>query len=102
MESAAIDYAQFCAHLSDAAPPQPLKPEVAALWWSHRGDWDKAHQIAQDIDTIAAARVHAYLHRVEGDLDNAAYWYKRADQRVCEVDTAEEWEMLVRSLLEGS
>jgi hypothetical protein len=99
MKNATIDYAQFCAHLNDAAPPPVIVAELAALWWSHRGDWDKAHQIVQDIDSIAAAGVHGYLHRVEGDLENAAYWYKRADQRVCELTLAEEWETLVRNLL---
>jgi hypothetical protein len=101
MRNATIDYVQFCAHLNDAVPPA-VEPEVAALWWVRRGDWDKAHQIVQDIDTVAAARVHAHLHRVEGDLDNAAYWYKRANQRVCEQGVAEEWESLLRSLLPTS
>jgi hypothetical protein len=101
MRNATIDYAQFCAHLGDVAPPA-IAPEAAALWWSHRGAWDKAHRLVQDIDTAAAALVHAHLHRVEGDLDNAAYWYKRAGQPVCVSELTAEWEMLVRSLLLGS
>src|SRR5258705_7599016 len=99
MNDASMDYAEFCTHLNDAAPPAAIKSEVAALWWEHRGDWDAAHKIVQDIDGPAAARVHAYLHRVEGDIENAAYWYKRANERVCESDLLEEWDALVRGLL---
>ena len=101
MKNVTIDYAEFCAHLDDAAPPSAITPELVALWWERRGEWDAAHKIVQDIETAAAARVHAYLHRVEGDLENAAYWYKRAGQRVCELELREEWDALVRSLLQS-
>ena len=57
-----------------AGPDAPL----AALWWAAKGEWDKAHEIVQDEDDADAAWVHAYLHRVEGDLGNAGYWYRRA------------------------
>jgi hypothetical protein len=102
MKNVTIDYADFCAHLDDAAPPPAIQRELAALWWERRGDWDAAHKIVQDIESTAAARVHAYLHRVEGDLDNAGYWYKRAAQSVCELDLRDEWDALVRSLLQGT
>jgi hypothetical protein len=94
-----MDYAAFCALLDDASPPAAIEPELVALWWERRGDWDAAHKTVQDIESIAAARVHAYLHRVEGDLENAAYWYKRANQGVCELELRDEWDDLVRSLL---
>ena len=55
-----------------------LPPLLHALWHDAHGDWARAHSIAQDIDTPEAARVHAYLHRKEGDTFNAAYWYRRA------------------------
>jgi len=42
--------------------------------------------------------VHAYLHRVEGDLSNAAYWYNRAVQPVCKTSLATEWEALYKEL----
>jgi hypothetical protein len=100
MKKVTIDYAEFCAHLDDAAPPA-MAPELVALWWERRGDWDSAHKIVQDIESTAAARIHAYLHRVEGDLENAAYWYKRASQSVCESQLHEEWDALVRSLLQS-
>jgi hypothetical protein len=102
MSDATIDYQTFCRHLTDAAPPAGIDAEVAALWWERRGNWDVAHKIVQDIESIAAAHVHAYLHRVEGDLENAAYWYKRANQSVCDLSLHDEWDLLVRSLLRSS
>ena len=81
--------------LDRAGPPASAAAELRALWWVRNGDWDRAHRTVQDLNTNAAAWVHAYLHRVEGDLDNAAYWYSRAGQPVC-VDSLEiEWQTLV-------
>lgn len=51
---------------------------LLALWWAGRGDWDRAHQAAQEIEGRDGAWVHAYLHRMEGDTANAGYWYRRA------------------------
>jgi hypothetical protein len=74
--------ADFKSSLSSAAPAPDLSPSLAALWWASKGDWDKAHAIVQDEGGVDAAWVHAYLHRVEGDLGNAGYWYRRAGQPV--------------------
>lgn len=49
-----------------------------ALMHLEAGDWDCAHRIVQEMDDAAGAWVHAHLHRIEGDLGNAAYWYHRA------------------------
>ena len=68
----------FYRTLSDAAPPAALSPPLAALWWARKGDWDKAHRLVMDEASAQAAWVHAYLHRVEGDLGNAHYWYAQA------------------------
>jgi hypothetical protein len=65
-----------------AAPPAGIRPLLRALWLDARGHWGDAHQIAQDDDSADAAWVHAYLHREEGDLGNAAYWYRRAGRPV--------------------
>ncbi len=61
-----------------AQPPAGWPPLAIALWWEARGDWERAHQLAQADESPVAAHVHAYLHRVEGDLGNARYWYRRA------------------------
>ena len=91
--------AAFKRSLSNAVPPKELAPELQALWWANKGDWDKAHAIAQDDASAEGSWVHAYLHRVEGDSGNAAYWYRRAGQPVATDALAAEWERIVAALL---
>ena len=74
-------------------------PLLHALWHDARGDWNKAHEIAQDVDDEAGAWVHAYLHRKENDLGNAAYWYRRARKPVATDSLAAEWERIAQFLL---
>ena len=69
------------------------------MWYDGKGDWGKAHDIAQDIRTAEGSWIHAYLHRKEGDAGNAAYWYHRANQPVCKTSLEEEWETIVKTLL---
>jgi hypothetical protein len=94
-----IDYRRFVGSLRDAAPPPCVTPEAESLWWARRGDWDKAHLTVQDLDSADAARVHAHLHRWEGDDENAAYWYRRAGEPVCALTIEDEWDVLARTLL---
>ncbi len=87
--------------LANATPESGLKPPLAALWWAAKGDWDAAHKIVQDESGDAnSAWVHAHLHRVEGDLSNAGYWYRRAGQPVANDSLENEWERIA-SALEG-
>lgn len=73
----------FRASLAGAAPPAGLTPALTALWHAARDEWDAAHGIVQGHEgTPDCDRVHAHLHRVEGDAGNAAYWYRRAGQTV--------------------
>jgi len=65
---------------------QPLK----ALLLAESGDWDGAHALVQDDPSKEAAWVHAHLHRAEGDLGNAGYWYRRAGKPVASGDLANE------------
>ena len=76
-------------------PPQPAQ---AALWWAARDDWDQAHAAAQADGGADAAWVHAYLHRVEGDLENARYWYGRAGRPVATGPLEAEWEAIAAAL----
>jgi hypothetical protein len=92
----------FKASLSDAAPAPDLAPTLAAMWWAAKGDWDKAHSIAQDEETSEGAWVHAYLHRVEGDLGNAGYWYRQAGKPAASGPLEAEWDQIVQSLLGNS
>lgn len=81
-----------------ATPPTGISTPLEALWFDARGNWKRAHEIIQDESGEAAAWVHAYLHRKEGDLDNAAYWYRRARRRVAAGDLDAEWDMIVEAL----
>lgn len=85
-----------------AAPPSSLPPLVLALWHECRGDWDRAHEIAQAVDDADGAWVHAYLHRREGDLSNADYWYRRAGRDRPKDSLEEEWRRIANTLLEVS
>ena len=90
---------EFRASMAGAHPPT-LPPLLAALWHDARGDWRRAHEISQDIETAQAAWVHAYLHRKEGDAGNAAYWYRRAGQPVATDALESEWTRIVSALLQ--
>jgi hypothetical protein len=87
------------ATLSHDVPPPEVPKTVEALWHDARGDWDRAHQIAQDIADADGAWVHAYLHRKEGDLSNASYWYRRAGRERSIAPLEEEWEQIAGQLL---
>lgn len=91
--------AEFKASLSGAAPAPDLAAPLAALWWAARGEWDQAHRIAQDEAGADGAWVHAYLHRVEGDLGNAGCWYRQAGKPVATDAVESEWERMVLALL---
>ena len=87
------------ATLGGIEPPAGLQAPVEALWWDAKGDWVRAHEIAQDVSGADGAWVHAYLHRREGDLSNAGYWYRRAGKRVATGELRAEWEAMVREML---
>ena len=89
----------FKTSLKDNSPPKNVAPELEALWHDARGDWNEAHRIAQDIDDRHGAWVHAYLHRKEGDLANASYWYRHAGRPVAAGSLDDEWSALVKELI---
>ena len=82
------------------APTPPALPTLLlALWHDARGDWEKAHTLAQDVDDPSGAWVHAYLHRKEGDLGNAGYWNRRANQPIATDSLDAEWTRIAAVLL---
>jgi len=93
-----MTFDEFNATVAAPGPPDVAAP-LRALWHDARGDWDRAHAVAQDIDDTTGAWIHAYLHRKEGDLGNAAYWYQRAHQPVATDSLDEEWRRIVTALL---
>jgi hypothetical protein len=97
-----MDAASYSASLAGVAPPPELSAPLAALWWARKGDWDKAHKLVQGEKSREAAWVHAYLHRVEGDLGNAAYWYRQAGKPAARNALDAEWTAIVQSALAGA
>ncbi len=83
-------------------PPDGLGQPLAALWWDAKGDWNKAHAAAQKDDGVAGMRVHAYLHRKEGDANNARHWYRKAKRELATGALEEEWTTLAAELLGAS
>lgn len=97
-----MSFAEFAASVArDPKPPAELTTALSALWHDARGDWSLAHTLAQEEHASSGAWVHAYLHRKEGDVGNAAYWYSQAGRRPPATDTtlAAEWEAIARELL---
>jgi hypothetical protein len=90
---------QLLASVAADAPPASLSPALCALWHAERGDWEAAHALAQDIKTGDGSWVHAHLHREEGDLSNARYWYSQADVTESTASIAEERHAIMRALL---
>ena len=92
--------AEFKRNVSKPQPPAGLSPPLEALWWAAKDDWDKAHGIVMKQDSREAAWVHAYLHRVEGDLDNAGYWYRKARRPAASGALPEEWDAIATALID--
>lgn len=82
--------------------PDAFSPALQALWHDARGDWHKAHELAQVADDASGDWVHAYLHRKEGDETNASYWYSRAKKQKPATGLEAEWESIAASLLTHS
>jgi hypothetical protein len=95
-----MDLTGFKKSLAGIAPPPAVAAPLQALWWAAKGDWTKAHEVAQSHEGEAPCDwVHAYLHRVEGDLGNAGYWYRRAGKPPATGALAAEWDAMVAALL---
>lgn len=97
-----MDLAAFRKSLEREVPPEGMAAPLIALWHLARGDWAAAHGAAQESDGPDGAWVHAHLHRVEGDPDNAAYWYRRAGREVSAALLQDEWTEIAAALLERS
>jgi len=90
----------FKGGLSKPKPPADLTRPLEALWWAAKGEWDKAHKIVMKEESREAAWVHAYLHRVEGDLDNAGYWYRQAHRPAASGALETEWDAIAAALID--
>ena len=94
-----IDLNVFQDSVAEGVMPTDLSVPLQALWMEARGDWHQAHIVVQSEKGPEAAWVHAYLHRKEGDLSNASYWYRRASRTPAELTFAEEWVSIAETLL---
>jgi len=90
---------EFKSSLAGEAPPTAVSTPLQALWWEAKGDWHRAHDLLQSESDAAGSWVHAYLHRKEPDLANAAHWYRRAGKPVADARYEDEWEAIVTALL---
>ena len=95
------DMSDFTASLSETEPPEGYSLALQALWWDAKGDWARAHECAQAQEDGPGNWVHAYLHRVEGDLGNAGYWYRRASKPIATGTLEQEWAAIVAALLKA-
>ena len=97
-----MTFVEFKSSLSKPEPPAGLSSALLALWWDTKNDWDKAHKIVMDESGADCAWVHAYLHRREGDLENARYWYGQAGRPAASRALPEEWSAIAGEILDGS
>ncbi len=92
---------EFKKSIIDSFPPENISLNLKALWLEANGNWDKAHEIVQETSGIEGDRIHAYLHRREGDLSNACYWYSKIGEQLPDYSMDEEWKKLVNIFLEN-
>ena len=94
-----MTFEEFNETLALGKHPKNISRVLESLWEDRRGHWGRAHELAQEEDNISGAHVHAYLHRKEGDIANAEYWYNRARTTKPSISLDQEWELLVREFL---
>ena len=93
------NYKAFEHLLEGESPPEDWSASFLALWWDAKGNWEKAHAIAQDLGTHWGDWMHAYLHKKEGDLWNARYWYRTAGMPENKESLEQEFTSLFNALL---
>lgn len=94
-----MTFDEFQHTLTAPSPPDKLTGHLQALWYDAKGDWNRSHSVIQNIEDKNAAWIHAYLHRKEGDIGNADYWYRRAGKNRPTESLQKEWETIVNALL---
>ncbi|HEC44832.1 MAG TPA: hypothetical protein ENI20_18615 [Bacteroides sp.] len=94
-----MKFEEFQKLLETGEIPDDIPSLLQALLLDGAGDWEGAHTIAQNEFTRDGSWVHAYLHRVEGDMGNASYWYSDSGRKMPDMTLEEEWEAIARKLL---
>jgi hypothetical protein len=93
-----MSFEEFKKSLSKSKPPGDLSVYLLSLWHDAKGNWSHAHEIIQDIEDKDASWIHAYLHRKEGDIGNADYWYRKAGRQRPNTSLEEEWNGIAEQL----
>lgn len=94
-----MEFNIFFESLQQSQPPAGINIYLLAMWQDGKGDWTEAHNLVDSLEDKTACRVHAYLHRKEGDIWNADYWYRKAGVLRPAISLDEEWELVVKGLL---
>lgn len=94
-----MDITSFKESLSTANPPSNASVYLKALWYDAYNNWNESHKLIQDVADKNASWIHAYLHRKEGDISNADYWYTKAGKKRPSISLQEEWEEIVKAFL---
>ena len=92
---------EFKTTLGNKVPPPGISNDLLALWLDAKGNWNRAHEIVQKSGSHTSNWIHAYLHRKEGDLSNAGYWYRRIGRHSPQQSLTEEWEVLADYVLKS-
>ena len=90
-----MDYDTFIISLKNDSPPNEFPAPELAMWHALNDNWNSAHRTAQSIKNELGAWIHAYLHRIEGDLENANYWYRRANRPLSQNTLKDEAEEII-------
>ena len=94
-----MTFGEFKASTQHSEPPEELSLALQSLWWMEKSDWNRAHGLVDDAEGTDECWVHAHLHRVEGDLANAGYWYRKARKPVAISELDNERREIIAALL---
>ena len=94
-----MEFENFKQTMKDATPPPGSSVYLAAMWYDGHGNWNEAHKMVDSLEDSTACWVHAYLHRKEGDVWNADYWYRKAGKIRPGLSLTEEWQSISEALL---
>jgi hypothetical protein len=97
-----MNASDFISSLSSSKPPEDISILLQSLWYDAKSDWDTAHTLVDELEEPKAYLVHAYLHRKQGDLSNANYWYRRGGKLMPEYSLENEWNDIVNMLIKGN
>ena len=76
-----MSYDEYILSIENDSEPHGMNIYLQALWWDAKGSWPKAHSLINDLEDPTGCWVHAYLHRKEGDISNADYWYQKSGRK---------------------